>query len=56
MFNQFPPELARLLVQERISEAQKSRRGFCCAEDRWEFPKAGPKPSRTTTEPAACTC
>jgi hypothetical protein len=56
MFNQFPPELARLLNEERIHEAQKFMRGFCCAEERRELSKAGRAPARTTTETAACTC
>ena len=56
MHNQYLPEFARLLIQERISEAEKAMRGFCCAEDRRELRKARPAPTRTTTDSAACTC
>ncbi len=57
MFNQVPPGLARLLNQERIWEAQKAMRGFCCPEDRRDVERAHrPAPTTTPTEPPTCAC
>ena len=56
MFTQYPPELARLINQERIDEVRKSMRGFCCAEDRRDLERSGRHSSLTTNQPAACSC
>ena len=56
MFTQYPPELARLINQERIDEARRSMRGFCCAEDRRDLEKARWNSNRTQNQPAACSC
>jgi hypothetical protein len=56
MFSHYPPELVRLIHQERIDEARKSMRGFCCAEDRQELEKTRLRSNRATNQPAACSC
>ena len=55
MFSQYSPALARLINQERIDEARRSMRGFCCAEDKRDLEKAARHTNRTT-DPAACSC
>ena len=56
MFIQYPPELARLINQERIDEARRSMRGFCCAEDRRDLEQSRLHSNRTNNQPAACSC
>ena len=56
MFSQYPPQLARLINQERIDEARRSMRGFCCTEDRRDLEQSRLHSSRTNNQPAACSC
>jgi hypothetical protein len=56
MFTQYAPELARLINKERIDEARKSMRGFCCTAARREFVRSGLHSNRTHNQPAACSC
>lgn len=55
MFVHYPPELAQLLTQERIDEARRAVRGFCCPEDRDELAKPHGR-VRSKAEPTACSC
>ena len=56
MFNQYPPQLARLLNEERISEARRAMRGFCCADDRRDLTKSGAQPSAPANQAETCAC
>ncbi len=56
MFNQIPPGLARLLNEERINEARRAMRGFCCGDDRRDLPKPGVHPAKPADQPATCAC